>query len=401
MTSPISTSIRTRPTHDLTESPLTIIMVMPSQDFVTGYTGGAIASPFVVNNLTEITASNLAMLGTPATDSTFMAKAAYEYIESGSSVHVYALPFNAASGDDFPTRAPKVVTAINALDTSVVKNVLPRAQADMLLVPRETAFGPTDDVNSILSAIETVCQSSHMGLVALVDVGNATALANTANPAATAPTTADLTTTIKNRYRHLHIYAMSNRGATSNYPGMWGSVIAAGHQARYASIDGVGAYPWNLRDAISGVHSLAPERVFDPGDGSSEAVSLAATDKLSSIIQWEGVDYLWGGESYSAQADPRQNIGNHIVANRMIKRSKRVMAPYLRLRGTGATLDSLQVSVELPLQHLYVPRTVERVTARVPTITSGHVSIILDVKFYDFINSIALTVEVFDNETAT
>ena len=112
------------------------------------------------------------------------------------------------------------------------------------------------------------------------------------------------------------------------------------------------------------------------------------------MVDFQGQDYLWGGESFATVQDPRQIIANQIVANRMVKRAKRVMAPFLKGRARGSTLDTLRLSIEQPLQRIYVPSSVVDVEVRQPTISSGHITAILDVLFYEFVDSVALVAEV-------
>ena len=181
---------------------------------------------------------------------------------------------------------------------------------------------------------------------------------------------------------------------------MWGSVIAAAHLARYTSQRGIWAHPFNLRDPALGVGATAPVRVFDPGDGSSDAVALEREHVLGSIVQYDGADYIWGGKSYAAEKDARQWMGNQVVANRMLRRSRRTMARFLVQRSRGSTLESLRLSLERPLVNIYVPNAVRDVQVREPTITSGHISAVLDVGFWQFVESVQLTAEVYLAEVA-
>ena len=303
------------------------------------------ANVFPPNALTEIhggATGNYTSLGdVPSVDAntkTAIARAAYDFIESGSLVHLFALPFPVAQSDDAPTRAGKVVTAINtALNSAVERAKMPNSTADIIIVPRETVAGTA--ANPIYSALEVQCAPNKIGAVGLVDAGGGAALSNTARPLDTEPTDANVALWGANN-RNLHIYAVSNRADISHYDRMWGSVIAGAHHARYTSREGIGAHPWNLRDPVLGIGQTYPQRVFDESDGSSAAVKLDRDDKIASLINFQGIQYLWGGESYATEEDPRQIIGNQIVANRMIKRAKRVMAPFLKARRRGTTLDT-------------------------------------------------------------
>ena len=182
-TAPISTQIIPRQSSTLQESPLTIIMAIPRTDFVPA---GNVLIPvvdFPVGQLTEITAANVAMLGAvpganPGTD-TAMARAAYDFIEAGANVHVFALPFEALTADTQAQRSTKVASALSTiLGSPVQRKKLPNATADVVLVPRETVDGTA--AHPVVTALETVCAPSHGigGAVALVDAGGIVGLAN-------------------------------------------------------------------------------------------------------------------------------------------------------------------------------------------------------------------------------
>ena len=191
---------------------------------------------------------------------------------------------------------------------------------------------------------------------------------------------------------------MSNRAHVSHYNDMWGSVIAAAHHARYAARDGLWAHPFNLVDPILGAGTRTPDRAFDPGDGSSAAVALEREHKVGSIIGFDAADYLWGAKSANSVTDPRQYAGNQIVANRMIKQARRILARFPKRRATGSRLETMRLSIERPLVNAYVPNAVRDVQARPPTINGDQASVVLDVDFYNFIESVQLVVEVFHGE---
>ena len=401
VTAPISTGVRARLSETLLESPLTVILVIPQIDQVPTPDFTIDATKFAVNALTEITSANADGVGAVPTGNanvdTPLARAAYDFIESGANVHVFALPFAVSTGDNASQRAVKVVSAVNTtLGKAAERAKLPDAAADVIVVPRECGVGSA--ANSVVTELETVCAQSHMGCVALVDAGDVVAGPD-ARPVAANPTMASVQTWAGNN-RNLAIYAFSNRGDVTHYDGMWGSVIAAGHLARYTSQRGIWAHPFNLRDPALGVGATAPLRVFDPGDGSSDAVALDRQHYLGSIIQYEGVDYVWGGKSYAAARDARQWMSNHVVTNRMLRRSRRTMARFLVDRAKGSTLESLRLSLERPLVNIYVPNAVQDVQVREPSISSGHVSAIVDVGFYEFVESVSLLAEVYLAEVA-
>ena len=400
-TAPISAVIERRRTVSLLPSPLVIVLAIPRTDFVPTPDVVIPAANFPANQLTEITSANVDHLGTvPAANAateTSLMRAAYDYIEAGASLHVFALPFEVAAADTAAQRNAKVVTALNTtLNSSVERAKLPTDGVDVILVPQETAVGTGAD--NIYAALEVLCDSNPLECVALVDAGGL-AYDNDARPGNAEPTAADVKLWSGNN-RNLRIYAFSNRGDVANYNDMWGSVIAAAHHARYVSRGGVHAHPFNLRDPVLGVGSIRPLRAFDPGDGSSSAIAVSRDDRVGSIVQYDGVDFIWGGRSYATEDDPRQVLANHIVANRMVKFAKRRMARFLELRARGSNLEGLRLAIEVPLQNLYRPSAVRDVQVRRPVYTNGALTVRMPTAFYGFINSIALTAEVYNAEVA-
>ena len=173
-TAPISTRIVPRPTVTLLESPLTIVLAIPATDFVPVVDVIVDATSFPPNQLTEITAANVDSLGTvPAANSeaeTSMARAAYDYIEAGANVHVFALPFPVLAADDAATRAGKVVAALNVtLNSPTERFKLPGISVDVIVVPRECAAGTA--ANAVVTVLETLCAPERLECVTLVDAG--------------------------------------------------------------------------------------------------------------------------------------------------------------------------------------------------------------------------------------
>ena len=398
-TAPISVRTERRPTFTLLESPLTIVMAIPANDLIATF--ALTAGDFPSSQITEVTAANADGIGTVpgANPSTLtpLARAAYDFIKAGANLHLFVLPFAALAADTQAVRNGNVVAALNAaLTSSVQRAKLPTNGVDVLLVPGETTFGTASD--SIYSAMEVLCAPAALECVGLVDAGGY-AYDNDARPGAAEPTDADVKLWSGNN-RNISIYAFSNRGDVANYNDMWGSVVAAAHHARYVSRNGIWAHPFNLRDPVLGVAGVRPLRVFDPGDGSSSAIAIARDDKVGSLVQYDGADFIWGGESYETEDDPRQVIANHIVANRATKRAKRIIARFLKRRAKGSTLESLRLSIEKPLQDLYVPNAIRGIQVRRPDFTGGRIRVRMPTDFYDFIDSIELTAEVYHGEVA-
>ena len=378
MVSPISVVINPRRQVSRAASPLSIVLVTPKIELGAS-AADDITIPAPDNELTEITNANEdTQLGNG------FARAAYDYIESGSSVRVFALPFAVDRTDNADSaRLPRVVTALGALSNEVELAKLPNRTCDLIVVPNETGRGT--GANSVVSALKPFGLDTSLGAISVVDAG---------------PTDGDRTQAAVTAWEAANadpnVVAISNSGDVAGQADMPGSVIMAGHWARYTSIHGIHAQPTNLRDTLTGVSNIQPERAFDERDGSSSAVVLAADPiYMTSIIDWNGSHYMWGGRTQHGAGDPRINIGNNLVSHRMVKEARRVLAPYLGVRGSPRILDGLTRTVGDTLAAQHVPNGVQSVEALDAVLTAGVVSVTVEVQFYDFIQSVRLTADVY------
>ena len=389
----IQVNINPRPTVTLAPSPLVYVMAIPKIDLVTAvdYT-----TPLNAGEFTQITEDNRDTLGVvsannPATE-TPMARAAYDFIEANANTAFYALPFDVDSNDSADARSAKCASALTAAFASATERAkLPNGEGDVIIVPRECAVGTAS--NAVVTALKAICGPRARAMVAVVDAGSIGHIP-TARAGATEPLIADITTWSTNN-GGLTIYPISNRGDVSHYNDMWGSVIMAAHWAHYTSLRGIQAHPANFRDPVLGVGNPVPTRVYDPSDGTDPATAINRESRVSSITQYNGQFFLYGGQSASAADDPRSDMGNHIVCNRMIKEGRRLLVPFRGLRGTGGNLAGIQNTLQQHLNRLYVPTAAELIEVRNPTINSGLVSVTADAKFFGFIDRVSLDIEVY------
>ena len=394
MVSPITVAVRARPRTIVEASPLTVILVVPQIDEVptTDVTIGAPA-----NELTSITAANAAtMLGVvPAANpgtQTPISRAAYDLIESGATVHLLALPFAVASTDSAAARAGKVASALTtALRDPVQVAKLPEAGADIICLPRETTVSA--QAGTIISALRTVCGPQALECVAIVDAGDSAA-AKDMRPVVANPTQQSVETWAGSN-GGLEIYAISNRADVANYQAMWGSVIMTAHHARYASTEGIGTSPYDLVHPAAAGGNIAPPRVFSLTDGSSSAVVLDRDYEVSSLITHGGSQFIWGGQSGGATDDAREQLANHIVCNRSLGLARRQAAQVVRRRATGDRLQSLRVGIEDAIRHAYVPQYLSAVEVDTPVLAGNILRVVYDLAFYDYIQSVQLTAEVY------
>ncbi len=393
MVSPISVSIRARPSLRVQPSPLSILLVVGHIDTVptTDVTLGAPAG-----EVTEITAANATtMLGavpsaSPGTQ-TPLGRAAYDLIEAGSAAHVFVLPFATSDSDNAAARAAKIASALTgALGSSVERSKFPDSGLDMIVLPRETAVAAP---GAIVAALKSVAAQGSLECVALCDAGNAQAAVG-ARPSAANPTAATVVSWA-GANGGIEIYAVSNRGDVPSYDGMWGSVIMAAHHARWASVEGVGSSPYDLSHPLAGASNLTPARELDLTDGASIAVSLDRDHEISSLTTYEGGHFIWGGLSASTVEDPRQSIANHIVANRSLRIARDQAAQVVRQRATGDLIQGLRVRIEQAIERAFVPRFLADVQVDTPTIAGGVLTVPYELRFDDYIHTVSLQAEVY------
>lgn len=390
MTTPLSSRVEARPSTQRTTSPLSAVMVVPKTELGTNPDGSddtVIAAPD--NQLTRITSSNEVSSLAPSG----FVKAAYDEIELGASVDLFVLPFDVARADSVDARLTKVVAAFTAMNTAAQKAKLPHNTIDAILLPRESAIEGSNPDNAAFNALSTTCAAFEA--VGVCDAGTISASGSITDT----PTFADVQTW-ESQHSDPNIVAVTNRGDVAGYAGMFGSVIYLAHWAEVTSYPGsnygIGAQPSNLRDLVRGVSNINPMFAFDENDGSSEAVVLRnEPNHLTSLIEWNGGLYFWGGRTQWPANDPRTYVSNLLISNRIRKEARRDLTSYLMLRGNRSRLAAMQLHVEGDLRATYVPHAVRSIEVVPVTLTAGHASVRVLVGFYDFIESIELLVEVF------
>lgn len=362
MVAPLSARIIARHGINVEDSPLDMTIVLPQEDGVTA----------AFNELVDLTTDDLA---TANLGSSGFGRAVYDYIEDHANVHVSLLPFEVDGTDNAAGRAARVVGALDALNSPVELAKI-GGPPDIIILPDECSRGGTVS-NPVVATLKSICATR--GCTAFVD----SAQDSQANAALWAGNNVNL-----------NIFAFTNKGDVRGQSAMWGSVIGAGMWGHYTGIHGIHAQPANLRDHVLGVSNISPERLFSEGDGSAPAEALS-DEGLTSIITWDGGHYLWGGRTGTVGTDPRVYVSNNIVSQRMVKQARRLLAPFLGLRGTGRRLSSMALAVENSLVAQYVPGAIEDLEVAQPVLTGGRASVALEAKFYQFIESIQLTAEVY------
>ena len=116
---------------------------------------------------------------------------------------------------------------------------------------------------------------------------------------------------------------------------------------------------------------------------------------MTSIIVYDGSEYLWGGRLKASQAsDPRVYFGNAVLANRIVKRARRLLTPFYGRRATSFLLDDMALTLGLSLTAEFGDLT-ESIVVETPTLSGSRATIPMVVAFHDFIQSIRLTADVY------
>ena len=195
------------------------------------------------------------------------------------------------------------------------------------------------------------------------------------------------------------IMTVSNRGDVDGYNEMWGSVIAAAHWGRVTSVKGIGYQPTTFIDPIAGVSGLDPARYYVPRDGSSPAYVLANTPNyLTSLITWEGQDYLYGGRTQHPANDPRRVLAHDIVTNAMVADAQRDLVIYHDQLNTPSNRESLRLHIQRDLEATYLGSPLRSITVFEPLNMGGHLEVEFLARFPDLIESIRLTARVTNQE---
>ena len=174
----------------------------------------------------------------------------------------------------------------------------------------------------------------------------------------------------------------------------YGSAIALATIARYAGLEGIGAHPFNLSDVVAGIGAPAPQFVYDSADGSSAAVVLDNTNKMTSIITNDGAQYLRGGNTTWPAGDPRSWWGNLVVQNRIDKRQRRIMEPFDGQRLSEALLDDIHLSLEANLNAEFGAFT-QRIGVSAIEVTAQHLTAYVETAYYGFVESITVANDIY------
>ena len=365
MVAPFSVLIRPRPTVNIQPSPYGIVMLIPVE---TGVTATADA-------LTEINDSNVAaQLGAASNKGHLW----YDHIESKANVHIAVIPFD---DTDAEGNAP---TALDALQSATERAKL-SFSPDILLIPDYPGRLLTS-ASAILTEAEIVCADPSILCRAITDAYNPVGTATGVQ--ADVITWAGLNT-------GPHLLAMGNDAPVAGTT-EFGSVIAAAHICHYASIHGVGSHPFNLSSPVTGTGTPEPVRVFDISDGSAEAEALA-DEFVSSLIIYDGHEFIWNGHLKTTDTgDPRRFFGNAVISDRMVKRARRVLAPYYGRRATSSILAAMADRVRLVLEPEFViPGLVGSVTVHEPYLSGSTAVVEFEVGFHGFIEAIRLIADIF------
>ena len=159
---------------------------------------------------------------------------------------------------------------------------------------------------------------------------------------------------------------------------------------------GVGSHPFNLSAPVSGIGTPAPVRAFDINDGSAEAEALADAF-VTSIVVYDGFEYLWNGKIKTVQGgDPRSYFGNAVISDRMVKRARRLLAPYYGSRATTGVFAAMADTVRLSLVPEFVtPGLVASITIFEPYLSGTTAVVEFEVGFHGFIEAIRLVADIF------
>ena len=363
-TAPFTTTINPRHTTIIETSPYSIVMLVPKEADV----------PAVVNQIVDIPdeATALAQLGPTTT----MARMWHDYLESVANIHLGALPFTPHA-----TPATNDLNAATALDALLDAVELAKLSSlpDFVLVPNYT--GRATAASAIVTKLETVCADPRVGALGICDAYHLLS-----SPLA------DVRTWGGNNLGP-DILAITN---TAPHAGVaqWGSLLAAGHLCRYGAIRGIGSHPFNLSDHVVGVGTPTPVRVFSLDDSTAPAEVLADED-MTSVIVYDGAEYLWGGRLKTAVAsDPRSYVGNAILAKRIVKRGRHLLAPFLGRRATSFLFDDMALTLQVTLDAEFGALT-DSIVVDTPYLAGSLANVPIEVGFHNFIERIRLIADVY------
>ena len=301
-----------------------------------------ITLPIAANTLTELSGRSDTELDGLVGNG--FARKVFDLIEARTSVRVFALPFEVDPTDTAAERMAKVVTAIATLNSDAEIAKLPHQRVPAILLPREAGIVITPnadgvDANSAVAALELQYDvNTHIGAVSFVDAGPITVAARADMVADQAALDQAAVTAWQGLNSHPGIVSVVNRGDSGGYENMWGSVIAYVHWANATSIHGLHYQPTTFDDPIAGLSGINPPVTFNPRN-TAGAVALRH-ENLSSLIVWEGSDYLYGGRTSHDANDPRRVLAYDIISNDMVASAQRDIVQYADTDNTPSNRES-------------------------------------------------------------
>lgn len=359
-----------------------------------------ITLPIAANTLTELTGRSDTELDGLVGNG--FARKVFDLIEARTSVRVFALPFEVDTTDTAVERMAKVVTAIGTLNSDAELMKLPHARVPSILLPRETgvvvaANADGVDENAAVAALETQYDiNTHIGAVSFCDAGPITVAARADAVADQATLDQAAVTAWQGLNSHPGILAVVNRADAGGYSNMWGSVLAYVHWANSTSVHGLHHQPTTFDDPVAGVSGINPLVTFNPRS-TGGAVALRH-ENLSSIITWEGQNFLYGGRTAHDANDPRRVFAYDIIANDMVASAQRDLLLYLETDNTPTNRESLKLHVQNDLNANYLNRPVTSITVLDPVRTGDHLEIEFLANFPGLIGSVRLTARITERE---
>ena len=355
--------------------------------------------PIAANTLTELSGRSDTELDGLIGNG--FARQVFDYIEARTSVRVFVLPFEVDTTDTAAERMAKVVTAIGTLNSETELMKLPHRRVPAILLPRETGIVVTPDAdgvdaNSAIAALETQYDvNTHIGAVSFVDAGPITTAARADAVADQAALDQPTVTAWQALNSHPGIVPVVNRGDAGGYTNMWGSVIAYAHWANATSVHGLGYQPTTRDDPVSGVSGINPVVTYNPRN-TTGSVALRALG-LSSLITWEGRDYLYGGRTPHPASDPRRVLAYDIISNDMVASAQRDIVEYDDTDNTPANRESLKLHIQRDLDANYLNRPATSIVVLDPVRAGNQIQVDFLATFPGLIESVRLTARVTES----
>ena len=358
-TAPITITTTPRLVRSVPVSPLVVLMLIDRQTGVTP----------ALNTIAAVDDSDPgAVLGDAANDGHRW----YELVEGQSNVHIFVVPFDATNA---VVNGPAALNALLNAEQRAKLYAVSQYGVDVVHAGRYT--GAAAGANSIVQRLESVCQDARVKAAWIGD-GHVVG-------AGTQTLAQSQAWAVANGTRQNGI-AVAN-GAPVGGAQEYGSAIALATLARYAGLEGIGSHPFNLADVVTGIGTPAPQFVFDSSDSTAAAEVLDNTNRMTSIITHDGSHYLWGGKTTWAAGDPRHWWGNLVVQNRIEKRQRRIMEPFIGLRLSEDLLDDLHLAVEEGLNAEFGAFT-QRIGVGTPVVAAHLVTVPIETGYYGFIEAI-------------